>query len=477
MKIIISLMGIFISFLICLSGFSYAAGDENILFLHHSVGGNLYNYSDMGLENFIAGYNDEQNTSYSIENWEYPGERDYSPYAWNNYPFDYWNLWVNDLSSCNSELCSGDGYRCIECLDNIVESHEIVVLKHCYGGSDILEDQGLSNVLFPRKSLENYKLQYVALLETFDEYNSTLFIVFTLPPRNKDYSSAGTPRENAARATEFTEWVKNEWLDDGADHENVVIFDIREFLVEKDSYSDYYNFLKDEYSTGVDSHPNDFANNVIGPIFGDFLINETQEFFGINLPNSPSCGDDLCEGDETCLTCSGDCGQCEASQVISFEQGWNIFSVNINVTLNSSEFISPLILDYREGSWVADFSNKEGDEFLIEPLKGYYVYSTEITSLEIIGTNLISAYVFPLVSGSNLISVNQESIFSDIYLQSIAQENIYEINPQFPTEIGSFNPTNTLDPSNIYWVYESVLTSKDMSFFERIANFFKSLFS
>ncbi len=476
MKNIIKLFGICMIFLISLLISVNANSDENIVFLHHSVGGNLYDYLNKGIDQYFVEYNALEGTSYSIEEWEYPGERDYTPYPWNNYPWDYWNLWINPNTPCNSNVCSGEGYRCMECIDPIINQYDVVVLKHCYAGSDILENTGNANVMFSTKSIENYELQYAALRDLFDSYPNTLFIVFTLPPRDKDSTSADIG--NAARATQFSEWTKNNWLNNGNLHNNIVVFDIREYLVEKDSNSAYFNFLKEEYvSVVTNSHPNDRANNDIGPIFGEFLINETQKFFDSPPQGNPECGDNECNGDENCLTCSEDCGLCLDSQIINLNEGWNVVSMTIDSGITSNQ-LEGVVMDYDGGIWNSDFPNVNGDEFLLEPLKGYFVYSNIETSLEFDGVELSSDYNYPLVAGWNLISVNQAGLFLDIYSHSITQENIYSINPNNPTLIESFDPSNNLVQENFYWINEgSRSKSSVVSFFDWIANFFKSLFS
>ena len=82
------------------------AADEEILFLHHSTGGNVYSEGDV--PEWIDAYNDDSGTNYHIQEWAYPR-------SMGNNPYDYWNLWVN--GEC------GDGDN--ECLDAMASDYEI----------------------------------------------------------------------------------------------------------------------------------------------------------------------------------------------------------------------------------------------------------------------------------------------------------------------------------------------------------------
>ncbi|MFH0853679.1 MAG: hypothetical protein V1853_04725, partial [bacterium] len=62
---------------------------QSIIFLHHSTGGNIW---DGGVSDWFDEYNNANDTSYAITDQEFPKD---SPYGWENYPYDYWNIWVN----------------------------------------------------------------------------------------------------------------------------------------------------------------------------------------------------------------------------------------------------------------------------------------------------------------------------------------------------------------------------------------------
>ncbi|MFW5735151.1 MAG: hypothetical protein ACOCWR_08835, partial [Oceanidesulfovibrio sp.] len=128
-----------------------AAGDERILFLHHSTGGGVY--WDGDVPGWFENYNAAHGTNYVIEEREYPND----PYPWENYPYDYWNLWIN--GACD------DANPNIECLDSLAGQYDVIIFKHCFPGAQLLsdEDAGGPDIASSEKSVANYKLQYRAL--------------------------------------------------------------------------------------------------------------------------------------------------------------------------------------------------------------------------------------------------------------------------------------------------------------------------
>lgn len=46
----------------------------------------------------------------------------------------------------------------VACLEDICSTNNVIILKHCYPGADILEDTGAPALNASRKSLENYKM-------------------------------------------------------------------------------------------------------------------------------------------------------------------------------------------------------------------------------------------------------------------------------------------------------------------------------
>ena len=238
-------------------------GDESIIFLHHSTGGGVY--WDGDVEGWFENYNNKHGTSYSITEREYPND----PYPWENYPYDYWNLWVNNACSNNPN---------IECLDSLAANFDVIIFKHCFPGAQIEEGGGSGDVSSDEKNLPNYKAQYRALRDMMDSYPDTQFIVWTLAPlHRKDTSSS-----NAARAREFVEWVKKDFLtEDGKPHPNIHIFDFFGIVAETnpDPSQGEPNTLRYEYEgshSDSDSHPNEKANRIAGPKFAEFIVSILQ---------------------------------------------------------------------------------------------------------------------------------------------------------------------------------------------------------
>jgi hypothetical protein len=76
---------------------------KKIIFLHHSTGSSIwlgkankyiYKITQKGdVQNFFADYNKKNNTNFEISHLIFPKE---TPYGWNNYPYDYYNIWVKN---------------------------------------------------------------------------------------------------------------------------------------------------------------------------------------------------------------------------------------------------------------------------------------------------------------------------------------------------------------------------------------------
>ena len=82
--------------------------------------------------------------------------------------------------------------------------------------------------------------------------------------------------EAATRARAFASWLKSAEYLDG--HSNVFTFDFFDYLAEDDPSATDYNMLRAEYREGTDSHPNQTANETIGPVFVDFITHAVQEY-------------------------------------------------------------------------------------------------------------------------------------------------------------------------------------------------------
>ena len=222
-----------------------------ILFLHHSTGQTIW---DGGVPGWFKKHNLENGTDYSIEERIFPKQ---SPYGWNNYPYDYWYIWVENegdepfMEEPTLEILTGD--------------YDVIVFKHCFPVSDILEDTGNPDITSSEKRLENYKLQYNALRKKMRLFPDTKFIVWTAAPRVEIKSwrarlsallkGGSAQKANAERARIFAEWVRSEWDEPG---DNIFIWDFYELGTEGGI------FLKSEYAEAPgNSHPGKkYAENV-----------------------------------------------------------------------------------------------------------------------------------------------------------------------------------------------------------------------
>ncbi|MDZ7634164.1 MAG: hypothetical protein U5L72_06865 [Bacteroidales bacterium] len=55
-----------------------------------------------------------------------------SPYGWNNYPFDYYNIWVKNSGE---KPFSGE-----PTLEILTRDYDVIIFKHCYPVSNIGPD-------------------------------------------------------------------------------------------------------------------------------------------------------------------------------------------------------------------------------------------------------------------------------------------------------------------------------------------------
>ena len=231
--------------------------DMNIIFLHHSTGGVIWQgnkaslvtralrkvsspLADMFggkamLPNLFSVYNKENNKNYRIKEQAFPKE---TPYGWHNYPYDYYNIWVKN---------AGDNpYMEEPTLEILTDQYQVIIFKHCFPVSNIKQDKDTSDINSDYQSLANYKLQYLALRDKLLQFPNTKFIVWTGAALVK----SAVTEDEAKRSKDFFEWVVKEWDQPG---DNIHIWDFYNLETEGDLY------LKEEYaSSTTDSHPNSY---------------------------------------------------------------------------------------------------------------------------------------------------------------------------------------------------------------------------
>jgi hypothetical protein len=216
-------------------------GRAKIIFLHHSTGKIVWRG---GVSAWFKRYNREHGTRYKIKEMDFPRR---SPYGWNNYPYDYWNIWVNHAGRSK--------YMKEPTLEILTAEYDAIAWKHCFPVSDILEDSGRPRIDSDEKRIENYKLQYAALKEKMREFPGTAFIVWTGAALVK----AATSEEKARRAKEFFDWVRDEWDEPG---DNIYIWDFYRLETGGGLY------LRDEYAKApANSHPSEELAVRAAPLF------------------------------------------------------------------------------------------------------------------------------------------------------------------------------------------------------------------
>ena len=232
---------------------------SRIIFLHHSTGKNIWLGGVNRYLNKLTGKNDVQDyfrrynkihgTNYLISERFFPN---LSPYGWKNYPYDYYNIWVKN---------SGDNpFSGEPTLEILSKAYDVIIFKHCYPVSKILQDTGNPDIDSEERRIENYKLQYNALKKKFHEFPDTKFIVWTPAVHVKNLIS----EDEAIRTYEFYKWMVGEWKE--AD-DNIFIWDFYKYETEGELY------LKDSNSSGPgNSHPGRNFSRLVSPQFCKFIV-------------------------------------------------------------------------------------------------------------------------------------------------------------------------------------------------------------
>jgi len=231
--------------------------EYKVLFLHHSTGEVIFNAGKSTsiisrkffknrsfVHQWFNDYNSSNNTDYKIEEQYFPKNE---PYGWSNYPYDYYNIWVKN---------AGDQpYKNEPTLEILTKKYNLIVFKHCYPVFDMMEDSNQPDIDSPVKSLENYKLQYLALKQKMHEFPNTKFLIWTGAARVE----SNTTKEQATRAKAFFDWVRNEW---DTPNDNIFLWDFYELETEGTL------FLKNEYANAPsNSHPGKSFAQKAAPLF------------------------------------------------------------------------------------------------------------------------------------------------------------------------------------------------------------------
>jgi hypothetical protein len=220
-----------------------------ILFLHHSTGEVIWKG---GVPAWFTSYNAQHGTSYQITEQAFPKNK---PYGWNNYPYDYWNIWVRHAGST--------AYQSEPTLEMLAAQYDVIVWKHCFPVSNVLPDNGRPNVASSDKRLENYKLQYEALKQKMRSFPNTRFVVWTSSALIKSASNEA----EADRSRAFVDWVRGTWDERG---DNIYVWDFWQLETEGGRY------LAPGNAGGGDSHPNATFANRVAPMFTQRVVDAIE---------------------------------------------------------------------------------------------------------------------------------------------------------------------------------------------------------
>lgn len=218
--------------------------NARIILLHHSTGECVWNG---GVPAWFRAYNAANSTRYAIGEQKFPKD---SPYGWENYPYDYWNIWVRNAGP--------KPFRQEPTLEILTARYDVIVFKHCFPVSSIEPDTGRPDVASSEKRIENYKLQYAALKRKMRAFPKTRFLVWTGAAlvRNETDEAA------ARRAKAFCDWVRTTWDEKG---DNIYVWDFRQLETGGGLY------LKAAHASG-DSHPNERFSRTAAPLLCQRIV-------------------------------------------------------------------------------------------------------------------------------------------------------------------------------------------------------------
>lgn len=231
----------------------------NIIFLHHSTGHVVWKGQSGGIRGLLgkkeaiptwfSEYNQSNGTNYVISEQNFPKAQ---PYGWNNYPYDYYNIWVQNAGS--------QAYKDEPTLEMLTADYDVIIFKHCFPVSNILEDTGNPDPASPEKRMENYRAQYDSLKVKLNSFPNTRFILWTAAAHVKSNAT----EQEAMRTKEFVDWVINEW---DKPEDNIYLWDFYALETEGEL------FLKEEYSAKKgDSHPSAKFGERVAPLFASRIV-------------------------------------------------------------------------------------------------------------------------------------------------------------------------------------------------------------
>lgn len=205
---------------------------KQLLFIHHSVGDNWLN--EGGLQDSLAGLGvGVHSATYGSDIGQ---DTDMSD-------------WVSKFGDYFEKMLKYDIRPDILYPRDM--ENDIIMFKPCFPNSNIIGDGTLpGNPHEKDRTIWNYKSVFENLRERFSKTPRKVFIYITAPPLVPGETSA----ENAGRAREFNNWVKNDFIADYRKQHGPANFWVFDLF---DVWADSSNYLKSEYrKSDTNSHPN-----------------------------------------------------------------------------------------------------------------------------------------------------------------------------------------------------------------------------
>lgn len=234
----------------------------NVIFLHHSTGHNLITegnvrplLTELGYQFWSHGFNHtglvRPDGTPTQAHYRIPG-------AWGRGNTD-----VDGLAVLFSQPITDPPANAFSRL----LQHDVIIFKSCFPNSAIKS----------REMQEQFQAWYLQMRDIMDQHTDHIFIIVTSPPLHPQQTNT----DEARRARVIASWLKSDEYLIG--HPNVFVFDFFDLLADPST-----NTLRAEYQLSSDepnSHPNQQANEIIGPLFVEFIDKAVQTYKRDGLDN------------------------------------------------------------------------------------------------------------------------------------------------------------------------------------------------
>jgi hypothetical protein len=233
----------------------------NLVFLHHSVGVGLIETGNMRGLLTTAGY------SFWDQGYNEAGLRDpdgadpgyqYSIPNDNTHPDGLAAIFAQPYNPTPAAGTPANAFSGLM-------RHEVIIMKSCYLAIEQIYDPD---------TYEMYISSYLSLRDRIDQFPNKAFIFLTAPPVNSLSYAAGAAGNNGRG---LANWMKSSAFV-GSSHPNLFVYDFFDQLANPDDTSNTANLLKVIYQRRDgsnhlvdDSHPNDYADQVITPLIVNYI--------------------------------------------------------------------------------------------------------------------------------------------------------------------------------------------------------------